>query len=809
MKIIFTPLFCLALSVAACSQITFKLTLMADNATIKVSMIPAATYTFPQNVTSSGQVTVKVTHGFGDNSFDLINLTNLTPGVTWSFNNRVNSPVEAPSWDYLSFGLSTFGTTAYNYQAGVEIPLFSFQNGAAACADSIELFDNYNDPFLPPNSAGVNVENSLVVIGGGLVNSYSGNFGTGRVPCSPGTTCEDLDYSLVKLCDGEPYQGIIYGQDTTLDEHYTTYLGCDSGYVVDIRVGITTFGMVDTALCAGEIFNGTPINQDETFEILLTNSRGCDSILTIQVQALQATSSESDTLILPGQIFFGTAVFNDTTVVFTHTGSNGCDSFHTVHVGVYQVPVTIQDTTFCQGTPFDGTIYLQSTTLIDTLTGSSGFDSLLLTNLFVNPVYTSFQTVPLCQGGMYKGVTYTSDAVLVEQYLTVHGCDSTIYTTIKVETPTVFTLDTLVCYGEKYQGFTVVKDTLLTTIVPSSHGCDSLVYHANIQVLPAAQAGIQGKTAICHGEPVNLTAYGGASYRWSTGESTKSIEVGAGDSYTVTVTNNFGCQDEASLTVADSNPFAEVSTTAPGCANGSDGTIDFLNPTGGEPPYSFSIDGGQLFTTHNHYNNLLPGPYETRVKDKNGCIWEHLVELADPFDYQLRLVPDTTLLLSQSLRMKVFTNLTQPASIEWWPAAGLDCTDCLEPLATPFESTVYHLRLTDSTGCELEGRVEVNVDRAEQVYVPTAFSPNEDGINEILMVYTGENVSVVRRFEVYDRWGAQLFAAENFRAGDPFKGWDGYWHGKKVPSGAYVWMAQVEYVDGKSGLFQGSVVLLR
>jgi gliding motility-associated-like protein len=809
MKKLLTPLFCLVFSVWSFAQISLKIELMPDNSTIQVSMIPDFTFSFPQNITTAGQVTVKVPHGFGDYSFEVVDFASLTPDADWAFNNRLDAPPTAPSWDYLSFGLVSIGTQAYNYQAGVALPLFSFKNGAGACADSIRLFDNLNDPLISPNAFGINLENTIVVLGGGLVNSVDANFGSGAVPGTPEALCEDIDFTSVLLCDGEAYQGVVYTQNTSFEEHYTTYLGCDSGYVVEIKVGASSFATIDTAVCMGEMFNNTIINQSQVLTSTLLNGQGCDSVITYNVTALMPVSTTSDTLILPGMIFAGTAIFNDTTIVQALTGSNGCDSLHTIQVGVYQVPVTVQDTTLCQGEAFNGTVYSQSTTLVDTLTGSAGFDSLLLTNIFINPSYLKFQTIPLCQGSVYKNVPYYQDTVIIESYLTVNGCDSLIYTTLDVAQPKVFALDTAVCFGENFQGLTVTKDTLLQSVIYSVHGCDSIVYQSVITMLPAASADVQGKTAICRQDPITLTAYGGATYLWSNGETTKTIQVSSGGLYAVTATNNFGCQDVAELAVTDSDPAAQISARSPGCANGGDGEIAFLDPSGGVPPYSYSIDGGSLFTTYSEFGNLPPGRYALMMKDKDGCTWESVAELIDPFEYQLDLLNDTIITLGENVQLRVATDLFQPASIEWWPAQGLDCTDCLEPMATPYESTVYHLRLTDSMGCAFEGKVHITVDRAEGIFVPTAFSPNEDGINEVLMVYAGENVARIRSFQVFNRWGVQVFAAENFKAGDPLSGWDGYWRGKREASGAYVWAAQVEYVDGKTAVYHGTALLLR
>lgn len=156
-------------SSVAVAQVQFKLTLLGDGETYMVSLIPEKTWAHPYNITSTAQVTIKVpTH-----SFEVEELTSLQLDVEWEDNSRSDAPIEVPGSDYISFGLSTLGTINLDYEAGVEMPLFTFKN-ALPCSGSIELMDNADDPFMSPNSRNANVGNSIAIFGA-HGEAYTGN----------------------------------------------------------------------------------------------------------------------------------------------------------------------------------------------------------------------------------------------------------------------------------------------------------------------------------------------------------------------------------------------------------------------------------------------------------------------------------------------------------------------------------------------------------------------------------------------------------------------------------------------------------
>jgi gliding motility-associated-like protein len=96
------------------------------------------------------------------------------------------------------------------------------------------------------------------------------------------------------------------------------------------------------------------------------------------------------------------------------------------------------------------------------------------------------------------------------------------------------------------------------------------------------------------------------------------------------------------------------------------------------------------------------------------------------------------------------------------------------------------------------------------VYIPNIFSPNDDGENDWFTVYADlKGVKQVKQFQIFDRWGDQVFQRENFQPNDPTLGWDGRYRGQEMNPAVFVYYAIVEFIDGQEVLFKGDVTLMR
>ncbi|RME97873.1 MAG: gliding motility-associated C-terminal domain-containing protein [Bacteroidetes bacterium] len=96
------------------------------------------------------------------------------------------------------------------------------------------------------------------------------------------------------------------------------------------------------------------------------------------------------------------------------------------------------------------------------------------------------------------------------------------------------------------------------------------------------------------------------------------------------------------------------------------------------------------------------------------------------------------------------------------------------------------------------------------LYFPNAFSPNRDGVNDAFGPQGVATLNAeVLRFEIFDRWGGQVYRQGPLPLMDPALPWDGRSQGQDLPAGIYVYFAEVRYEDGQSATFAGEVLLLR
>ena len=126
------------------------------------------------------------------------------------------------------------------------------------------------------------------------------------------------------------------------------------------------------------------------------------------------------------------------------------------------------------------------------------------------------------------------------------------------------------------------------------------------------------------------------------------------------------------------------------------------------------------------------------------------------------------------------------------------------------ESTIFQVMVEDTVSfCTASDQIIVTVNRDRKIFMANAFSPNNDGANDKFMVQSGAGVVQVKSFRIFDRNGAMVFEQTNFQPNDPDFGWDGQFNGRALNTGVYVFMAEIEFIDGLTEVFKGDVMLMR
>ncbi len=308
---------------------------------------------------------------------------------------------------------------------------------------------------------------------------------------------------------------------------------------------------------------------------------------------------------------------------------------------------------------------------------------------------------------------------------------------------------------------------------------------------------------------------------WSTtngainsGSNTLNPQVSSAGIYSLNILNlNNGCEASDSVEVFQDFPRNLAAEPANPPCFGELGSIQITSIDGGTPPYEFSIDGGVNYFNGQQFNDLEPGLYTVYGRDANGCETSPIeINIEQTEEIQLVLEAAAELLLGETYQIEAQVNFPESeiTFLAWTNSETLSCNDCLDPVASPLITTDYKLSIENGNGCPVSATIRVRVDERPDVYVPNAFSPNGDGVNDLFMIYArSEAVEKIRSFLVFDRWGESVHEYYNFNPNDPVSGWDGLFRGAYMNPQVFVWFAEIEFINGKVVLFEGDVTLVR
>lgn len=300
------------------------------------------------------------------------------------------------------------------------------------------------------------------------------------------------------------------------------------------------------------------------------------------------------------------------------------------------------------------------------------------------------------------------------------------------------------------------------------------------------------------------------TYLWSTGEQSNNISNLAAGEYTVLIQDSVGCTEEEIIAIS-SPPQLEVRIERldePYC-NEANGSIT-IQAEGGNPGYQYQWqDGTNSPTLNGVLGEPLEGPYTVNITDGNGC--------SQSFDIPIKnLGPPTAgfttnidiskpILLSDA--QIEFNNTSQGAvAFQWDFGYGNQISDLENPIYEYQEPGIYTITLTafdPNFSCPTETQITLEIIPDGAVYIPSAFSPNGDGRNDLFKV-VGEGI-VNMELIINDRWGREVL-----RTRDLNSGWNGYsFDGRIAQEGVYTYFLKASLNSGAVVERSGTITLLR
>lgn len=279
------------------------------------------------------------------------------------------------------------------------------------------------------------------------------------------------------------------------------------------------------------------------------------------------------------------------------------------------------------------------------------------------------------------------------------------------------------------------------------------------------------------------------------GATTSSVSGLAAGNYTCVLIANPSCSIVTTYSITQPTAISGLITftnTTCGLCNG----IADITVTGGTGAYSYNwLPSAQTQSTA---INLCANSHTVIITDANNCISTYTADIMPSTIFQASLTASNTEIYAGE---PVSLIGSAGASFTWSPINDLSCIDCISTVATPSNDITYCIDVTSVDGCVDSACVEIII-KCGEVFVPNAFSPNNDGHNDELTVYGNCIKDIV--FRIFDRWGEMVY--ESF---DPKEKWDGKYKGYEVTAGVFVYQFTAKLKSGEFITKKGNITVVK
>ncbi len=509
--------------------------------------------------------------------------------------------------------------------------------------------------------------------------------------------------------------------------------------------------------------------------LIIKDPQSCNLSDTI-VQQVVILSGTIDTLIskqiCPGNSTqIGILPVNDTSIQFNWSPNNSLSNSNISNP--FASPNTSIWYTLSMSAGQCSDIYHQYVEVLN-LDADAGVDTTVCNN-----------TITLTGNGNYNGLNYVwSSTPTFSDTLNNYPYSNTINYTFTSPTYLYFQIGKLGCYD--YDSIFVEQEIIISTGSVQNITCNG-DNNGSIAVV------VSGGT-----NPIN--------YNWNNGMNTNPINnLGAGN-YSLTVTDANGCSNNYNTTITEPQVLSsQLLVKNIPCDIACIGKT-WANPQGGTPPYHWQWNDANSQTT-NPAIQLCDGLYDVTITDANNCTLTDSVEVLDSSLYINFIAwADKDTIYKNNSTYIHSTNLNNTYNYSWHPVIYLSNPNSRSTLAAPNTTTTYTVNATDQYGCSFENKITIYVldviCEEPYIYVPNAFTPNNDGKNDILYVNSSVGYDIV--FKIYDRWGELVFETTDIN-----KGWDGTYNNKQLEAGVYVYHLSLECYNNDHFIKKGNITLIR
>jgi gliding motility-associated-like protein len=375
--------------------------------------------------------------------------------------------------------------------------------------------------------------------------------------------------------------------------------------------------------------------------------------------------------------------------------------------------------------------------------------------------------------------------------------------------------------GQKPASFTTAGGTLpIALVVATAEGClsDTFTARLNIGFHPHPQFAIEGR--LCNNEiiyfadqssmPAGLTGDMITKWHWTfDGAATTSVQNPSADfsagihKAQLIAETNIGCKSVAleqrftiypkptvTASISDSCVLVPVTYTGHDLA----GNVTKWKWNFGD---GFTIASAGFTRT---YYTEGDRTFTLLTQTDKGCI-DTLYRPFNIFRNKSFAGRDTIAAFGEPVQLNA--NGAPGMQYTWSPSTGLDNWDIEKPVATLDREQLYKLNTVSDKGCKQQSQILIKRYAGPELYIPNAFSPNNDGVNDLFRVIP-IGIKTFGYLAVYNKWGQLIYRTTNYH-----EGWDGRFRGEQLPTATFIYIAQAIDYRGQPMFRKGTVTLLR
>ncbi|MGB3947957.1 MAG: PKD domain-containing protein, partial [Bacteroidia bacterium] len=702
-------------------------------------------------------------------------------------------------WLFGDGGTSTLTNPNHLYTVSGQYNTLLIAGSVNGCTDSSSAnlmvhpnpIANFTASNVCDNSAVLFVDSSIVN-GPDSISTWQWNFGDG----SPIYLQEMVN------------NGYVYNTPGTYNVKLfvSSNFGCSDSIVKPITIHpnpVGNFGSFN--LCQGF---STPFNDSTTIALGNITNWEWDFDDNTPISTQQS----------PNHLYNSCGTYAPTLIV---TSNNGCKDTITKPTTIYCLPIinTGIDDTICFG---ESTIITASPNNLSysyawSYIGNNNFSSLY--NPTVSPTITTTYTVVVTDTNSCSttdSVTiFANTGILIQLSPTnvscFSACDGQISTSI-VGGNAPYTYNWSNNTNQSVNE-NLCPDTYSLTVT-DAWGCSSVsdtLISEPIELLAFVNSFAPATCSDSCNGTATITVLGGTigngyNYSWNSTpvQNTASAVALCSGSYICTVTDNNNCIAKDTVVITAPSPITLITIINPTACDSASGEAS-TTAYGGTGTYTYNWQPtGQSAA---FIDSLSAGSYTINVTDDNGCSHQETIVITTTNQPNANVTASDNIIFSGNTTT---LNASSAVDYTWSPTTGLSCDTCQNTIATPVETTNYCVTITDENGCKDTACIIIEVDYMCDLVVPNAFSPNNDGKNDFLVLHGWDKcVSSDFSMRIFNRWGEKVFESNS-----PTEVWDGkntnaLTENDSNGSAVFVYYINAKLITGETIERKGNISLIK